>query len=289
MEIKDYFTESMQNSDGSFKGMFDINETQVSKKSIDIINGNGKRLLKIISKNEGDASEKGNYAQVKIIPFESSRVYIYQNIPSDPDQIRLKRFSNYEITYHGPTYNKETPIIHIKEFCNQKTKTRRILINNNFPVEEHGEGIIPILSYFEGKSFGKGSDEKIKNKGYIFRTPKETPSRVDIYISSANIDIKKELGGLYIFSFFCSPDYVLSYFDHALTYYPISKKIKVFRVNDYFIWVKCSVANYSGRSYIQVFSNEKYYESFSNRLVAWRNKDNSLTWSTIKEEEEKTC
>lgn len=267
--------------------MFDIENIHVTKKSIDIVSGSGRRLLKILSKNEGNTSKKGNHAQVKIIPFEARNIYIYRNTPNDPDQMRLKKFSSYEITYHGPTHIKEDPIIHIKELNSRKIKTRRILTDKNFPIKEHGEGIVPMLSYFEGKSFGKGPNMKIKNKGYIFRTPEETPSRVDIYISSANIDIKKELSGLYIFSFFCSPDYVLSYFNHALTHQPISKKIKVFKINEYFIWVKCSVVDYSGRPYIQVFSNEKYYESFSNRLVAWRNEDNSLTWSTIKDEEEK--
>lgn len=287
MGMKDYFTKTMQNSDGSFKGMFDIENIHVPKKSIDIVSGSGRRLLKILSKNEGDASKKGNHAQVKIIPFEAGKVYIYKNTPNDPDQMRLKKFSDYEITYHGPTSRKEDPITHIKETYSDKTKTRKILTNKNFPIKESGEGIIPILSYFEGKSFNKGGSGNIKRKGCIFRTPKETPSRVDIYISSANIDIKKELGGLYVLSFFFSPGYVLSHFEHALVHHPISKKIKVFKINGYFIWVKCSVSEYPGRPCIQVFSNEQYYESFSSRLIAWRSEDDSLTWSTIKDEEEK--
>lgn len=288
ISIKDYFTPPMQEEFGKSIGMFELKNTQSSKSGVNIINGSNIRLFKILAKDEGDKSHEGNFAQIKIIPMEARKILIYKNIPSDPEQKRLPKFRDFEITYHGPTRKKKTPITHISESRPNGKKHHTTLINRNFPIESNSKNIVPILSFFEGRCFDnkiEKSKNPKKNNAHKFVTPRNYRSRIDIYVSSSKIDLRESLGGHFMFSFLFSPDYVLSSMGKPLIHSPISRPITIFKTKDYFIWIRCSVSEYSGRPYIQLFSNEDYYDDFSSRSLAWKGRDGKLVWSTIKEED----
>lgn len=290
LSIKDYFTPPMQKDFGGSICMFCLDGKDENKKSLNIYNSQGVRLFKIIAKSEGDKSETGEFAQIKIIPMKARKVLIYKNMPSDPEPKNLPRFRDFEITYHGPTSRKKTPITHISEIQKSGKKIHKTLINKNFPINKNSNDAVSIISFFEGNIFDNPKLPKEiseKSNAHNFKTPINYRSRIDVYASSSEADINSVLEGHYFFSFLFSPDYVLSSLNHPLIHTPISSPINIFRVKDYLVWVRCTVSEYRGRPYIQLFSNEKYYENFSNRVLAWKGSDGEMVWSTIKEEEEK--
>lgn len=61
--------------------------------------------------------------------------------------------------------------------------------------------------------------------------------------------------------------------------------ISGFKMGNYRIWLRCILSDYSGRPMMQFYQNKLYYESYTNRPIAWRYESGDLVWSNMASED----
>lgn len=275
--VNDYFTpESIYGSDVIRMLEF----VSKNSKSIYVLNRHGDKLLKLAIKNEKLANSAQKCAQVKIILYGIKRAYVWNDLPSDPDVVALK--DNIEITYHGSRYNNRSAKVHLKSMSGYKT-----ILDDSLELQSDWHHPVPLFALETGYANDSKRNNPVTKSGHKVSSEYRGGIRFDFYLAGKNMDQKRFLDSIYFFMLFFTQDYLASSTRNELTGGKIIAPIKSFLMGEYQVIVRRSVSKYVGRPKLIFYKNRNYFSKFMDRSLARRNADGSMSWSTMRAEEER--
>lgn len=279
--ILDYFTPAMRQPDGTVR-MFEWQDEALNR--LYILNAGGSKLLQFVAKDEANQAEGRTCAQLKIIPYRIRKALVWSDQPDDPQRLQLSRAWEYELTYHGPGPENQSPKIHLIEKRNGH-KHYNTLIDFALPLSQDLSRMVPLLSLNTGYACYQGSAEKVRRQVHVFRIAEPGPTQVDFYLLGANADVNLAFNTHHGLSLFFALDYLCSATQGILRSVQIAMPITGFRMGNYWLWARCSLSDYQGRPMLQFYQNARYYEKYAQRPMAWYDDAGKLVWSTIEDED----
>lgn len=124
-----------------------------------------------------------------------------------------------------------------------------------------------------------------KKNAHIISTDYDAPVRVDLYLAGKDFNLKSFVNSFYFFSLFSNQDYLKAGDNMPFGGGLIIPSIEILPMGEYKLLVRRSISGHTGRSKLNFYNNQSYYEKMMNRPVASRNEDGSLEWSTMAKED----
>lgn len=277
--IEAYFDFKHKNVDGPFSMYHWLDN---AKDRLYILNRNGKKLAQFIVRNEQHKRDGLSYAQIKIIPYALRKAKVYTDQQNDPKSYRIK---DLELTYHGGANKSQKPKIHLKIFSSSGNRYKT-LVDNSLELDNALPRLVPLCSLFPGYEFDNPKIGKTKKNSHLFQVDSDHPVVLDFYLSGKNFDFHAYMNSLYSMNMFFSLDYLIKKENSPFQKMSIVQPITGYMMNNYYLWVRCSRSNYTGKPFIQLYNNIDYYDKVMNRRIAYLNDDGTAHFSTMLDKEQ---
>lgn len=242
-----------------------------------IVNKFGTKLLQFITSNNRSSDASEFYAQIKIIPYSTDKAIIHRD-----GSLKLKSYKLYsgvEITYHGGAIDQASPKIHLKAQSISRNRYRT-LINQSLSLPSKTNNMLPIGSLEPGRSLLKQQKQKTRKKSHIHKLNTQKNVRYDFYLTGSRFDLKQYVNSFLFLNLLFSQDYLSTIKNCRLSGGKIIPPIKEYKMNNFSIWVRCSMSPHTGTPRMIFYDNENYFYKFLNRKVAYKNDDGSFYWTT---------
>jgi len=249
-----------RNTDGKFKKLY-------------ILNAYNSKLLQFIF-----STEKQNYAQIKIIPYNISKILFVDEVDNEKEYIP-KNINSFEFTYHGADSDDKKSKIHLK-FQNKKDLKDEYftLINASNILQKDTSSVIPLFSLLTGENSRNKKTTFLKKNVNIFNVCEKYPQQIDFFFGGKNLNMDKYINSFYSFQMkYYSLDYLSNAKSNPLTYVFISQPIEILNFGDFILFIRVSRSKYTGKSILKFYNNVDYYDKFMNRDFMYLNDDKTLT------------
>lgn len=277
-ELEFLFDKKDPQKDGSYL-MYETFDN--SKKRLYLLNNFGRKILQIRLKQEKYSNKIEKYLQLNLIPYKISEAKVYNDQSSKPKKYSLRE--DIKFTYHGGYDKDKLPKIHLK--LDSKANKYKTLVNSSFSLKNSELLLVPIRTVYLGYLSDQHPDDEVRKISHIFYTSSKNNVKYDIFFSGENFDLSKYFQTMVSFNMFFELDFLISQKNSPIIYCQLTDPIKGFLLDNNYIFIRSTITKYSGKPFIQFYNNENYYTKFMNRNVALMDKDKSLTWSNMYEQE----
>ena len=261
------------NNDGTVIG-FQLRNVDDKFKKLYILNSYDSKLLQFIF-----STEEQNYAQIKIIPYNISKIVFVDQVDNEKKIYPPKDINNLEFTYHGANADDKTSKIHLK-FRDKKTLKDRYktLINASNILQKDTSSVIPLFSLLTGENSRNKKKRALKKNAHKFNVCEKYPQQIDFFFAGKNFNMDKYSNSFYSFQInYFSLDYLSNIKANPLTYVFISQPIEILNFGDFILFIRVSRSKYTGESILKFYNNVDYYDKFMNRNSMYLNNDKTLT------------